>query len=331
VTDSLGGTTISVYDGGRLTRRSFSDATTGAQLRVDFLYDPNGNLHIETRYADLAGTELVGQITYTPTGLGEIAAIQQTDGSGAVVGSYSYHYNLNGWLCSETDNGATTNYGYDGAGELTSVSTSSGTTSYSYDLAGNRTNAGNVPGVDNQLQSDGTWNYSYDLDGNLLTKANISSGVSWAYTYNNAGQQTSATEKASDGSTLISESNTFDVFGNLLSQAITDSSGTQTTLYAYDGSGNAIADLNASGGVLMRRLYLDGQNTPVAREDASGDVGWYLTDHLGSVRAITDDTGSVQDQITYDAFGNATQSDPTVGDRYQYAGMQFDSVTVSVL
>ena len=43
---------------------------------------------------------------------------------------------------------------------------------------------------------------------------------------------------------------------------------------------------------------------PVARISSSGTAAWYLTDSLGSVRVLTDNTGAVIDEINYDAYGN---------------------------
>jgi len=76
--------------------------------------------------------------------------------------------------------------------------------------------------------------------------------------------------------------------------------------------------------------YLVGGNVDqlLARESASGVVGWYLTDRLGSVRDITSDAGQDLDHIDYDAFGNITvETDPALGDRYKFTGREYDSIT----
>ena len=41
-----------------------------------------------------------------------------------------------------------------------------------------------------------------------------------------------------------------------------------------------------------------------ARIGSGGTAAWYLSDHLGSVRDIVNNTGAVIDHIDYDAFGN---------------------------
>jgi RHS repeat-associated protein len=53
-----------------------------------------------------------------------------------------------------------------------------------------------------------------------------------------------------------------------------------------------------------------------------------LTDDEGSVRQLVDNTGALQDTITYDGYGNVTaESNTSFGDRYKYTGREFDTET----
>ena len=103
---------------------------------------------------------------------------------------------------------------------------------------------------------------------------------------------------------------------------------TSVTRFAYDGA-NAWADLDMNNTITTRRLFLGSSDAIVARiTAATGAAAWYLTDRLGSVRAITNATGAVQDQITYDGFGNViSETNPSFGDRYKFTAREFDSVT----
>jgi RHS repeat-associated protein len=66
----------------------------------------------------------------------------------------------------------------------------------------------------------------------------------------------------------------------------------------------------------------------LARTGSSGTTAWYLTDQVGSVRYIENTSGTVLDGITYDAFGNiVSQTDSSDGDRFMFAGMQYDATT----
>jgi RHS repeat-associated protein len=53
-----------------------------------------------------------------------------------------------------------------------------------------------------------------------------------------------------------------------------------------------------------------------------------LTDRQGSVRDITDNTGAVQDTISYDGWGNVlSETHPAWGDRYKWTGRELDNQT----
>src|SRR5206468_4002394 len=91
---------------------------------------------------------------------------------------------------------------------------------------------------------------------------------------------------------------------------------------------NVWGDLNGTNQLQMRRLYLDGVDSVFARTSSGGTAAWYLPDHLGSIRDITDDsTGGVLDHIDYDAFGQATETRSGNGDRYKWTGRELDSET----
>jgi RHS repeat-associated protein len=64
----------------------------------------------------------------------------------------------------------------------------------------------------------------------------------------------------------------------------------------------------------------------LARTSSGGTTAWYLTDQLGSVRDIVSTSGTELDHIVYDSFGTIlSQSDSANGDRFLFAGMQFDA------
>ena len=66
----------------------------------------------------------------------------------------------------------------------------------------------------------------------------------------------------------------------------------------------------------------------LARTSSGGTTAWYLTDKLGSVRDIVSSSGTELDHIVYDSFGNIlTETNAANGDRFKYAGMEYDSAT----
>ena len=102
----------------------------------------------------------------------------------------------------------------------------------------------------------------------------------------------------------------YDVFGDRIEKDLW-SSGTTTILrFAYDvggsspsagdglgSAGNLWADLNGSGSLLERYIFGDSVDQLFARIFSTGTAAWYLTDRLGSVRDITDNTGAVIDHL----------------------------------
>lgn len=134
------------------------------------------------------------------------------------------------------------------------------------------------------LTDDGTTTYDYDLD-NRLTSA---SGVSLEY----------------------------DPRGRLHEVV-----GGATKRFLYDGA-DVIAEQDASGTVLRRYVHGPGVDEPLVWYEGSGtnDRRWLLADERGSVIGITDDSRSVPQVNTYNAYGV-----PGAGNdgRFQYTGQMW--------
>ena len=118
--------------------------------------------------------------------------------------------------------------------------------------------AGYQTGADNELLSDGTWNYVYDPAGNIIEKGGISNGLVW---YDNQNHLLTASEY-SGGQLVEQETNSYDVFGNMIEQDETSGGDATVTKFANQvkntGGGSQVwADLNASNQIQTRRLYLD--------------------------------------------------------------------------
>jgi RHS repeat-associated protein len=77
----------------------------------------------------------------------------------------------------------------------------------------------------------------------------------------------------------------------------------------------------------VRYVRPDGTDALAARVSSAGVVAWYLVDRQGSVRALVNGSGSIIDQITYDAFGGVvSETNASVGDRYKYTGREYDTL-----
>src|SRR5262249_1705901 len=135
--------------------------------------------------------------------------------------------------------------------------------------------------------------------------------------------------KNSGGTVILEDRFTYDIWDHRIGKWVDadgagPGAGVQSwTAYASD---NSYADFNSAGSLTMRYLFGLGLAEIYARRDSSGNVAWYLADMLGSVRQIVNTSGTVLDAITYDSFGNIlTETQPSNGDRFKFAGMQWDS------
>jgi RHS repeat-associated protein len=65
-----------------------------------------------------------------------------------------------------------------------------------------------------------------------------------------------------------------------------------------------------------------------ARIGSNGGEDWHLTDHLGSVRGLENNSGTIDDALTYNVWGAvASESIPTNGDSRVFAGYLRDNTT----
>jgi RHS repeat-associated protein len=329
VTDSQGGVVTSVFDlANRLTSRQLDGPS--ADARVDSAYTPLGAVDTLTRYADLAGTTLVGTTEYDYDAGGRVTGVTTKDDAGVTLLATGYGYDLADRLTSRTEGGVTTVYTYDAAGQLTG----DGATTFGYDATGNRTGA--VVGAGNRVLSDGTWAYTYDDEGQLVKKSQGALADTWTYAYDHEGRLTGATRAATDGgSATATVAYTYDALGNRASRTAWDGTTTVTERFAYDGwdpakpgavgteGFDAWAEVDGSGVVTTRRAFGAGFDEPVAVV-TGGTAGWYAADLVGSVRLTVDAAGAPTSSATYDAFGNLVSG--TRGDRYGYAGREWDGV-----
>jgi RHS repeat-associated protein len=112
----------------------------------------------------------------------------------------------------------------------------------------------------------------------------------------------------------------YDAMGRRISKA---AQGGTPTQYLYDNL-NAVQE--TIGTAVNPILNGPGVDERYARNDVTGRM-YFLTDALGSTIALTDPTGAVREQYSYDPYGNTTLSDTTTGftNSYQFMGREADS------
>jgi RHS repeat-associated protein len=124
---------------------------------------------------------------------------------------------------------------------------------------------------------------------------------------------------------------------NALDQRIGFKDSSTQTWTVYDGptaDAEPYADFDGSGTLTERYLHGPGVvngavvDELLARTSSGGTTAWYLTDKLDSVDNIVSSSGTALDTIVYDSFGNiTTESNASNGDRFKFAGMEYDSTT----
>jgi RHS repeat-associated protein len=362
--DSLGGREESIYDAfGNLVRR---ELTQGSEtIRIDQTFDAYGRVLTQTRYwLDATVYELVSTSAYVYNAKGQLLSITHEDATPGAISSFVYTYDAAGQIATQTDSQEAIDsgtpwvrtYTYDDQGQLTDDDDA--IDDLDYDLGGNRDEAGHTytrnyadTADTNQLASDGVWDYTYDAAGNMTMKSKGYFQETWVYGYDHANQLISARklsehpEPMGTPVLLMEAEYKYDVYGNRVEKSVdADGAGVGAavlTRFAIDGwnptkpspIGNenydVFADLDYTNSLTTRYLRGDSVDQLLARIDGS-DPRWHLTDHLGSVRDIIDNTGTPLDSLRYDSFGNidtGTELDDEYRGRYAFTGREFDVET----
>lgn len=212
--------------------------------------------------------------------------------------------------------------------------------SYTLDEEGNRLtshlSSGHTTDAANRLSEDDAYTYIYDLNGNLIEKAPRQAPLSsWAYTYD-AFDQLIAVSR--DG--LAVERYRYDALGRRTAITTLDGTGSGTTLEDLrlindgpDRSHDLVADGSGggtSGGLLKARYSHGGSIDEPLQLEAFTLTGaltgrfTYHTDHLGSVRFLTDASGTIVNEYDYDSYGRPTTSVEATAQPFRYTGREYD-------
>ena len=343
VVDNSGVTIESIYDvRDQLQTRLWFDADGNDidDARVDYSYNALGQTVQLTRSSTLDGSVVIGTTTRTYDLEGRSDTILHADGSGDLISSYDYDYNLAGYTTSETRENRLTqfsqtiDYTFDPLGQLAGADFSASTDEqYAYDANGNRVDShlhGNVyrTGPGNRLATDGVYDYTHDGVGNIVSKTRLvtdADGVAGevtTYVYDLRNRLTGSTLTAADGTTVLFEiSYAYDAFGKRISRTENGA----TVYFVYNGV-HVWADFNDAGEVTARYLHGDNTDEAIARFRTNGEgTAWYLGDGLGTIRDLAGADGSQVNHTEYESFGRiVSQLNEALADRYSFTGREFD-------
>ena len=326
VTDNWGVQVLSEYDSrNRLAKRIWQGGEIPG-VSLQFAYDAAGFRTNILRYADVAGTQLVGQSHYDYNPVGAMTGILHANGSGEALAVYHYTRDPAQQIIARTLNAQLTTYGYDLTGQLTNAVYTPPTQpdeSYRYDLNGNRINGDYVVSTNNQIIGDGMFTYGYDPQGSLVARTNTAAGTTTTYRYDYRNRLASVVEQDTSGSVTQRVEFTYDVLSRRIAKRANG-----TAIRFLLNQEHIWSDADGDGTVTTQYLLGDGIDQMLSRRTRSDGVRWYLTDETGTVRDICDSNGARIDHIDYTLFGTLLRaSEADMPDRFGFAGREFDEAT----
>lgn len=328
-----------------------------AEKRVGVTYDGASQAATLSRYANLAGTQVVAHTEYDFDLAGRRRGMEHFKG-GTTFADYDWTYDAASRMTAfDSLVDGTAAYTNDATGQLTGADYDyQADETYVYDENGNRVNNGYTVGANNQMTSDGTYRYLYDAEGNRTRRfvdANsnglLDSGDTdvTEYAWDHRNRLTEVTHRAAYGAAadMVVE-NSYD-FANRWVRKILDDDGDgtrdYTQVFAYDGN-QIVLDFHRNGPCGMqvghlRERYLWGPAVDqiLAEEAVDGggaeNVLWTLTDHLNTVRDLAQynpgtDTTTVLNHLVYSAFGEVTsETNAAVNSLFLFTARPFDEDT----
>jgi RHS repeat-associated protein len=331
------------YPNGQKTSLSYYDASKSGWLKEinnqgvggsnlsDFTYDydPAGQI---TSWAKTIANNPSQAYTFTYDPAGQLTQAVQSQGSGM---TYAYTYDAAGNRTLETMNGVGTSSAANNLNQLMNVYGNSGTKVQFQGKAANvlasvtinglsatvntdqtfSTFMSLTPGVANtititaadvsgdtvthrysilngykptydangNMNRDGHYQYTWDAENRLVAISLLYPGVgnpakSWDFAYDGFGRRVD--EKYILGATLAQE-----------------------TRYVWAGSD--LVEARGTDGSVWKRYF--GTGMQILSPTAQAGVYYYTSDHLGSIRELTDATGAVRAEYDYDPWGRRTK------------------------
>ena len=252
----------------------------------------------------------------------------QTTTSGTTT--YSYGYDLNGNKISLNETGGAnvgaTVWSYDNAQRLTNEtrtgsSSPSWNVSYTYydsdtrhTLSTGGTTITYSANVLDQITSDGSHSFGYDKRGNLVSDGATGN----AYAFDAANRMSRALTVS--GTT----SNTYDADGRRIQQK----TGSATTNFLWDcgctATTNVLLETDVTGAAQARYTVAGGE---VVAQTKGSATSYLLHDGQGSVRTLTNASGTITESHVYDAYGALRDPSGSPTTRYLYTGQMLDAGT----
>ncbi len=331
VNGSFGAVRVYSYDALNRVTEITQSGPSAADKLVAFGYDAASQVTRIDRYAGFSTSNPAVSSDFSFDLAGRLTSLNHNQGLSAVA-QYTWSYDDADRMTQQTSVDGVSTYSYDDTDQLTAADHSFQTDEgYSYDENGNRTNAGYVNGLNNRLLSDGKFNYSYDGEGNRTSATEIATGSVTEYEWDYRNRLVGVTFKDAAGDVIKRVTYTYDVTDRRIATTIdADGDGPEaaaTDRFVYDGDHIAL-QFDDSGDLTHRYLHGPAIDQVLADEVVGEGFLWTLSDHLGSIRDLTDSDGNLVNHIQYDSFGNiVAQTDAAISTLFGFTGRERDTET----
>jgi RHS repeat-associated protein len=276
---------------------------------------------------------------------GQVTAIEHTQRKAKKPFAFAeYAYDKAGNRTAMKDADGQSNYAYDNLYRLTQAAHSDGKTTstetFSYDAVGNRLSDDKIQDyrydAANRMLENSKFVYTYDKNGNLTGKVSPETGEMTKFAYTSTNQLKEV--DMPDGTKV---NYTYDVAGRRTQKSITKNNQTNTTTYIYDGQ-DIIAELDSNDHPIATYTNGPGIDQPLMMtkyeetdSTATAKNYYYHADALGSITALTNDSGAIVEKVSYNAYGEPTLYDAngqkltqsTVGNNRLYTAREYDNET----
>lgn len=326
---------LSYNQAGQLTGASQVDGTP-----ITYSYDAAGFLsgittpHIDHQLTvtnasrlEAMTTQITGGVSsgfvrgYTPSDQLELLEI---DIDGATAFSYDITLDDIGRRTGITDNAGSRSYSYDPVGRLLAAThPDMADEAYSYDALGNRLTSAHTTGTAghdeaNQIEQDSAYEYGFDANGNLILRTDLASGDETHYSYNAFDQLVSVELQNDLGMTLSFTEYAYDAMGRRIMKTV---DGT-VTRYVHQNQ-RVVATYDGTDTLLATYLHGPEPNMPLSM-GTMGEQFVFHSDPVGSVIAISDRLGSLQNEYRYDSFGRVVGRVETLDNPFGFTGAERD-------
>ena len=280
----------------------------GASLNTTFAYDATNKPTSRTLPNGVVTTSQYD-------GLNRLTRLTHAK-SGSTLADFQYQFDAVGSITQIIDVAGTHGYTHDTRDRLTAATHPNQTNeSYTLDDVGNRTASHHGSSYTyqafNRLTAANSDTFAYNANGNLTSKTDASG--SWTYTWDFENRLKQASKSGG-----VSVTYAYDALGRRIQR--TSSTG-GTTKFVFDAV-DVLRDLDGSGATIADYFNGPGIDNKL-RLTISGTASYFLADHLGTTRSLTDASGNVTSSLGYDSFGNVMSG--LASTRYTYTGREIDS------